>query len=296
VSSRLGQGSVFWFTVRAGRPIGPQRGLGPPPVPLTSLGELPPVAGRVLVAEDNPVNQRVAQRILERLGFEADVVDSGEDAVAAMRTGSYVAVLMDGQMPRMDGYEATAQIREMEGGGRRTPIIALTASAMKGDREKCLAAGMDDYVSKPVTPEQLDAVLRRWLPGAEDGGELPPTDLSPTGAETVDWEIVADLLSVTQPEFLAELLGVFTRETGTALTSLRHAVRVGDLHALHRVAHRLRGSCATLGARRMMGQCDRLETLPADQLGQAAALIDEIEREFGAVREELTPGELKEQG
>jgi HPt (histidine-containing phosphotransfer) domain-containing protein len=157
-----------------------------------------------------------------------------------------------------------------------------------------LAAGMDHYVSKPVTPEQLDAVLRRWLPGAEDGGELPPADLTPSGSETVDWEIVADLLSVTQPEFLAELLGVFTRETGTALASLRQAARVGDLPSIHRVAHRLRGSCATLGARRMMGQCDRLETLPPEEIGVAAALIDEIEREFGAVREELTPGELKQ--
>jgi signal transduction histidine kinase len=129
VSSRLGQGSVFWFTIRAGRPVGPQRMQGPSAPPLTTLGDLPPVQGRVLVAEDNPVNQRVAKRILERLGFEADVVDSGEDAVAALRTGSYVAVLMDGQMPRMDGYEATARIREMEGGGRRTPLLALTASA-----------------------------------------------------------------------------------------------------------------------------------------------------------------------
>jgi signal transduction histidine kinase/CheY-like chemotaxis protein/HPt (histidine-containing phosphotransfer) domain-containing protein len=289
VSSRLGQGSVFWFTIRAARPVGPPRPL--PVLPRATSLEEPHGAGRVLVAEDNPVNQKVARRILERLGYEADVVDTGEKAVDALRRGSYVAVLMDGQMPSMDGYEATAIIREMEGGGRRTPIIALTASAMKGDREKCLAAGMDDYVSKPVTPEQLDSVLRRWIPGGDDGTARPPADLAPSGKETVDWEIVADLLSVTQPEFLAELLGVFTRETGSALRVLREAARGGDRESLHRIAHRLRGSCATLGARRMMSLCDRLEALRLDEMAAAAPLIDEIEHEFDAVRLELTPGE-----
>ncbi len=291
VSSRVGQGSVFWFTMRAARPVGPARP-APSPARRASADEPLHAAGRVLVAEDNLVNQKVAQRILERLGYGADVVATGAAAVAALRRGTYVAVLMDGQMPQMDGYEATAQIREMEGGGRRTPIIALTASAMKGDREKCLAAGMDDYVSKPVTPEQLDAVLRRWIPGSDEAAAaLPATDHRPSGSETVDWEIVADLLSVTQPEFLIELLGVFTRETGTALEALRQAASSRDLQELQRIAHRLRGSSATLGARRMMGLCDRLETLPPDEMDAALPLIDEVAAEFDAVRLELTPGE-----
>ena len=118
----------------------------------------------MLVAEDNPVNQRVAVRMLERLGLGADVAADGAEAVQSFGRQPYAAVLMDCQMPELDGFEATARIRAREGTGRHTPIIAMTASAMRGDRERCLAAGMDDYVSKPVTIESLRTVLERWLP------------------------------------------------------------------------------------------------------------------------------------
>jgi CheY-like chemotaxis protein len=119
---------------------------------------------RVLVAEDNPVNQRVAVRMLERLGLGADVAADGREAVQSYARQPYAAILMDCQMPELDGFEATARIRAREEPGRHVPIIAMTASAMRGDRERCLAAGMDDYVSKPVTVESLRAVLERWLP------------------------------------------------------------------------------------------------------------------------------------
>jgi PAS domain S-box-containing protein len=130
------------------------------------LQSTPTFLGRVLVAEDNPVNQRVAVRMLERIGYRADVVADGREAVKAVSQIPYAAVLMDCQMPEMDGYQATVAIRALEAAGCHTPVIAMTAGALLEDRAKCLAAGMDAYVSKPVSLEQLRAVLDRWTRGS----------------------------------------------------------------------------------------------------------------------------------
>jgi PAS domain S-box-containing protein len=132
----------------------------------------PPVAHgpRVLLAEDNAVNQALAMRLLEKLGCRVDVVGNGREAVAAVARGEYALVFMDCQMPEMDGFEATASIRRGETGSRRVPIIALTASAMQGDREACLAAGMDDYLSKPLGLRDMERMLRRWQGNATETG------------------------------------------------------------------------------------------------------------------------------
>jgi CheY-like chemotaxis protein len=131
----------------------------------------------VLEAEDNPVNQQVARRLLARLGCAVDVVATGREALEASAEREYAAILMDCQMPELDGYEATARIRAREGTGRHIPIIALTASAMPEDRERCLAAGMTGYISKPVRLDELKKVLDRWLlrpdrPGGAKGNSL----------------------------------------------------------------------------------------------------------------------------
>jgi CheY-like chemotaxis protein len=134
---------------------------------------------RVLVAEDSMINQLVAVRLLERYGVRARVAADGREALAALAEEDFDAVLMDCQMPVLDGYEATAELRRREGDGRRTPVIAMTANAMKGDRERCIAAGMDDYITKPMRSQEVAAILERWLPGhVEDRStqfEVPAT-------------------------------------------------------------------------------------------------------------------------
>jgi signal transduction histidine kinase/ActR/RegA family two-component response regulator len=163
VESRPGEGSTFWFTVRLGKAgrteVVESVTRKPFPTPFRRL------CGDVLLAEDNPVNQTVTVAMLESLGCRVDVADNGLEVIEALGTKRYDVVLMDCQMPEMDGLAATIHIRNMEQGSQhRVPIIALTAHAMKGDKERCLAAGMDDYLTKPFTMNQLGAVLERYLP------------------------------------------------------------------------------------------------------------------------------------
>jgi signal transduction histidine kinase/CheY-like chemotaxis protein/HPt (histidine-containing phosphotransfer) domain-containing protein len=311
VMSEPGEGSVFWFTARLERsaltapPVSPVPREAPPPevaaadAPVPSPGPASPAAppavpvtpsrGRLLVAEDNLVNQKVAARILERMGFEVDVAGTGDEAVAAARRQTYAAILMDGQMPHTDGFEATRIIRAREG-TRHTPIIALTASAMTGDRERCLAAGMDDYVPKPIGPEQLEAVLRRWIPEVPPA---PPESHRPPGwvarAEgPIDWDVLAELLAMTKPEFLQDLLGIFLRDSRRMVADLRAAHERGDREAWRQVAHKLRGSCATIGARPMMRLTADMEDLSDEEAyPRGGVLLGRLEDEFRAVREAL---------
>ncbi|HEU4867284.1 MAG TPA: PAS domain S-box protein [Actinomycetota bacterium] len=159
VRSRAGEGSTFWFDV----PLPAATRIHAPAVEprLVQVG----AGARILVAEDNVVNQLVTRTMLDKLGYRAEVVASGGEAIAALSEDSYAAVLMDCQMPAMDGYDATREIRRRQGAGLHTPVIAMTAGAMNGDRERCLAAGMDDYISKPVRTEELGRVLQLWVGG-----------------------------------------------------------------------------------------------------------------------------------
>jgi PAS domain S-box-containing protein len=248
----------------------------------------PPVAAAVLVAEDNEVNQKVTVKILEKLGYRVELAETGKDALAACARRRYDAVLMDGQMPGMDGYEATRRIRERETrGGRRVPIIAMTASAMKGDREKCLEAGMDDYVSKPVTPDKLEAVLRKWVGAATAPAERAAAVPAAAG-EQLDQAVVQSLMAVDDDGTLMdEVVATFLRIAPSRLAAIKKAAK-GDAALLEREAHSFLGSCGNIGARRMAELCARLEVLGRSGSTEGAAeLARALERELAALRPEL---------
>ena len=238
-------------------------------------------ASYVLLAEDYPVNRMVAIAMLERSGYRVEAVGNGREAVEASSRVPYAAILMDVQMPEMDGYEATAGIRSREGTGRRTPIIAMTANAMQGDREKALEAGMDDYIAKPVRREDLDAVLRRWIPRPEpparDDREAPAVDLSVLESRRGPQRD-------GEPDKLARVVDLFIEDVPVRLESLRRAVEKGEAQKVEETAHLLKGGSGYMGAARMAEICTRLQELgDSGYLARAPELLDALEEEFGRV-------------
>jgi CheY-like chemotaxis protein/HPt (histidine-containing phosphotransfer) domain-containing protein len=223
----------------------------------------------ILLAEDNPTNQAVAINILRRRGYRVDVASHGGEAVDALRRETYAAVLMDCQMPVLDGYAATAEIRRLEGTARRTPIIAMTAHAMEGDRERCIAAGMDDYLSKPLNGPALDAVLQRWV-GANE-------------ATVIDRAVLRSLArDVGDEAIVEEICELFLTETGPRLLEIERAAHARDAEELRVSAHTLKGSASNVGAIAVASAAAELERLArAGELGQLQApllrLADAVE-------------------
>jgi len=244
---------------------------------------------RVLVAEDNVVNQRVALRQLQNLGYSADGVANGLEVLEALDRIHYNVVLMDCQMPEMDGFEATAEIRRREGTSRHTTIIAMTANALEGEREHCVAAGMDDYISKPVRPEAMSAIIERWTAGSN----RPDAPATHTGAEraTIDIDVISNLRrlqSPSEPNLLADLIDSFLRDSAERIAEMRSAATQGDAEMLARTAHALKGGSGTLGANRMTALCGIVEELGrTGSAGGAPVLIAALEEEFERVRRAL---------
>ena len=245
---------------------------------------------RVLVAEDNAVNQKVALQQLRRIGYAADVVGNGLEVLATLERIPYDVVLMDCQMPELDGYEATRRIREREK-EKRLPhlrIVAMTANAMEGDREKCLAAGMDDFLTKPVRIEELEAVLERNVPVRLPSPPLPDT---PRSYATVNPDSLArlrELRTPGEPDPVAEIIGLFLDQTPAYLQSLKTACEEKDHEALKKTAHTLKGSCGNLGVEQMAAGCKELELIARQgTLSSAKKLVAQLEKEFLAVKKTL---------
>jgi signal transduction histidine kinase/CheY-like chemotaxis protein len=247
----------------------------------------------VLVAEDNQINQKVAVRMLASLGYRADVAANGVEALEALSRRRYAAVLMDVQMPEMDGYEATTEIRRREEGSERhTPVIAMTANAMQVDREEALEAGMDDYLPKPVKAEELEAVLDRWMIRSGEATVLEPEEGSTaredSAEDPLDRSVLAGLRELQEegePDVLSELIGLFVANLPPRLVALRESAEAGDAHSVERIAHTLKGSCGNLGAVRMAAICNELEEIGrSENLAAAPARISRLNEEFGRVR------------
>lgn len=200
----------------------------------------------ILLAEDNPVMQELGVRQLKKMGIEAHPVSSGVEVVKAVESGDYSLILMDCQMPEMDGFEATRAIRELEKTtGKHIPIIAMTASAMRGDRENCIASGMDDYMSKPVGKQQLIAVLDRWL--GKDGAPATATiNFAPEELEQNTPLNVVKLKSLYGEQGLPELLHSFRLESEKLLNSIKHHISERNDKDLATDAHQLKGLCAVM--------------------------------------------------
>ena len=279
VESEAGVGSTFHFTVRCGLladVAGPPE--EPEPVePRPSRPAAPPGAHRalrVLLAEDNLVNQRLGAALLEQRGHRVIVVPSGKEAVAAYASQPFDVVLMDAQMPEMDGLDATAAIRERErDGSTHTPIVALTARAMKGDRERFLEAGMDAYLAKPLDTAKLTEVL------AEVARSQPPV---------LDREAVMEHIDGS-PALLGEITDLYVGIVPGMLADIRQAIRLGDANALERASHALKGCVANLGAKRAGAVALRLEEIGrSGEVGDAEALLSRLETEIAWFTEELT--------
>ena len=259
---------------------------------------------RVLVAEDNEANRLLALKQLERLGVRAEAVADGEEAVAVIKTCAFDLVFMDCNMPRLDGFAATRRIREDEEAaeasadgapGRHIVIVAMTAGAMDGDRAACLAAGMDDYLCKPVMLADLQGVVARWLT-PQEAGEQPPGGVAGTGAPAGASDAAVDAAafealrsSLGDDEFVASFVDTFLSQLSVRLESLEASATAGDGTGLRFVAHTLKSTSAMLGAARLAQLCADLESAADGPGGRRTDLVSAIGREAERVGAELGP-------
>ncbi len=257
---------------------------------------------RILLAEDNVVNQKVALRILEKLGHSADLAGNGLEAVAALHRQPYDIVLMDVQMPELDGLAATRRIRADLPPDRQPWIIAMTANALEGDREKCLTAGMDDYVSKPVRVVALQKALEKGAAAVGSRGkrrarrgeaEDAVPDPAPDAPPAVDTAFLDDLREGEEPGeepgIVEELVQIFLEDTPLQIDGMRRAASAGDAEGLHRAAHTLKGSSASIGAGPLSALCQEVDLLAKKGTTEGVEpLLEKIEAEFARVREALS--------
>jgi CheY-like chemotaxis protein len=259
VESAPGKGSRFSLTLRL-----PTTTLPPVELPAQTAIQL---QGRILIAEDHPVNQKMLAHQLREMGLQYALAGNGKQVLEMLETNDFDLVLMDWQMPEMDGLEATRQIRRLPAGTRHTPVIALTANANAGFREACLAAGANDYLSKPYTEAALAALLLQWLPPAAAATRAPLLDLPALHARYPG-----------NPGLVQEVEAVFLSTTAASLAALKRAIEDGDALTCRKEAHALKGAAASVMAREIQAGAARIEaSVQGGDLAAAAAELTTLE-------------------
>ncbi|MEM6645187.1 MAG: response regulator [Bacteroidota bacterium] len=251
---------------------------------------------QILLAEDNPINQKVTLRMLERLGYHADIANNGAEAVAMLSDKPYDVILMDVMMPTMDGLEATRRIVHNWPREERPRIVAVTANVMPGDRERCIEAGMDDYVPKPLRMQVLEEQLRiaealheGWR-NAEP--EAAPAAEPPAEDRVIDFTVLAELgemLGADDPEMLHELIVEFFADAENLLDTIQETASHSDFHGLRRAAHTLKSSSAMFGALDFSERCRELEHRGRDGVGDGTVeLAETLQALFPAIKRTLS--------
>jgi signal transduction histidine kinase/CheY-like chemotaxis protein/HPt (histidine-containing phosphotransfer) domain-containing protein len=295
VESRAGAGSEFWFTIpltQAASLAAATPAIAPPGATGTSNQDRG--LFHILLAEDNMTNQMVALTLLRQAGFTANAVANGLEVIEALRVVPYDLVLMDVQMPEMDGLEATRQIRNPATrlSNPQVPIIAMTAHAMKSDRDRCLEAGMNDYIAKPVRPRELMAAIERQLhnyPPAQKfaAPAAPGSETGPRAPAVFNREDMASRVG-DDPEILRNILGIFLKDAPNLIGKMKQAFQDRDPKSIAQQAHALRGAAGIIGAELLKTACERVE-IAANQndLHRAESHLAPVELEFGKLLEAL---------
>ena len=249
---------------------------------------------RVLLADDNPINQKVGLSVLQKLGYRADLANNGMEVLRALEQKAYDVLFLDVQMPEMDGLEAARQICQRWAPEKRPFIVAMTGNALMGDREKCLAAGMDDYISKPVRVGELQAALERWGPLRKSRGDtsiLSRADILSAAAPILDLTVVSSLRALSSENgqsHLTELINQFVESAPRRLSELQETLPDRVRLAAH--AQELKSMCVNLGATRMISLCQTLESLPPHEDGaQIPSVLQELQRALAETTEQLLP-------
>jgi CheY-like chemotaxis protein/HPt (histidine-containing phosphotransfer) domain-containing protein len=243
---------------------------------------------RILLAEDNMINQELALGLLEKVGYRADAVANGKEVLSALEKVPYDLILMDVQMPEMDGFEATAAIRRKEKeSGSHIPIIAMTAHAMKGDRERCLEAGMDDYLSKPIQPQSLKEVIGRWVDkGVPEKPEAALADSS-EASEVFDKSGFLERLGGDESLF-RKLLSMFLDDAPMQIEKMQQHLKDEDLAGVQLRAHSLKGVAMSIGGKALQEVASEIEVAARDrEPDRARRLFPKLQKEFEKLKHSI---------